>query len=180
MTTENDAPIEIEVSDPADSASSRSVFKPVALLLIAVLVAATAFFAFQWWNTSGGALTSDQQAAVDAAAEHAVALGTYSHETFDDSVAAVLEGSTPEFAERYGAAAGDLRELVVNGEGSSEGSVLHAGLEGMDGDTATVLVFLDQNVRNLLIEQGRVDATRFLVTVEKIDGRWLLDGAEAK
>ncbi|QPG48420.1 MULTISPECIES: hypothetical protein [unclassified Rhodococcus (in: high G+C Gram-positive bacteria)] len=53
-------------------------------------------------------------------------------------------------------------------------------VETLDADRATVLVFLDQDVKNVAVPDGRVDATRFLITLDRVDDRWLLQGADAK
>ncbi len=43
-----------------------------------------------------------------------------------------------------------------------------------------MLVFLDQDVTNVVVPEGRTDATRFLITLKRIDDTWMLDGADAK
>jgi Mce-associated membrane protein len=144
---------------------------------IVALLAAAAFLGFRWWQAEEGAALRAE--AVTKAREYAVMLGTYDYRTFDESLAAVTANSTAEFAAKYEGVAGDLRGLVENGQGTSVARADHAGLESFDGETATVLVFLDQDVTNAVVPDGRTDATRFIVTVERVDDRWLLDGADA-
>ncbi len=147
------------------------------VVLIAALLATAAFFGFRWWQAEQTAALRDD--AVTKAREYAVMLGTYDYRTFDDSLAAVTSNSTEEFAAKYEGVAGDLRGLVENGQGTSVARADHAGLERLDGETATVLVFLDQDVTNAVVPDGRTDATRFLITLKRGDDRWLLDGADA-
>ncbi|MEU5844019.1 hypothetical protein [Rhodococcus sp. NPDC047139] len=145
---------------------------------IVALLAASAFLGFRWWQADQDATWREE--AVTKAREYAVTLGTYDYRSFDENLAAVSANSTEEFAAEYDGVAGDLRGLVENGRGTSTARADHAGLETFDGDTATVLVFLDQDVKNVVVPEGRTDATRFVITLKRVDGRWLLDGAEAR
>ncbi|MBX4170985.1 Mce-associated membrane protein [Rhodococcus pyridinivorans] len=163
---------------PRDAPARGGAAGWITLAVIAILLAATAFFGFRWWQAEQDAALREE--AVAEAREYAVVLGTYDYRSFDDNLAAVTANSTEEFAARYDSVAGDLRGLVENGEGTSTARADHAGLESFDGEVATVLVFLDQDVKNVVVPEGRTDATRFLITLKRIDGRWLLDGADAR
>ena len=179
-TTGDDAGADVGAGrSPARASSARSSSMRWLLVgVIALLAAVAGFCGFRWWQAERAADLGRE--AVDRAREYAITLGTYDHTTFDESLAAVAAISTEEFAARYSQVAGDLRALVEQGEGSSVARAEYAGLESVAGDTATVLVFLDQDVTNVLATDGRTDATRFVVTVKRVDGRWLLDGADAK
>ncbi|UYP19297.1 hypothetical protein OED52_01575 [Rhodococcus sp. Z13] len=161
-------------SDISGSARGRGIL----IVLLVLAVAAATFFGFRWWQAEQDASLRDD--AVARAREYAVALGTYDYRTFDDNIAAVTANSTEEFAAEYDGIAADLRGLVESGEGTSTARAEHAGLETFDGETATVLVFLDQDVKNVVAPEGRTDATRFVVTLKRDGDRWLLDGAEAR
>ncbi|MBS9374209.1 hypothetical protein [Rhodococcus sp. B50] len=162
--------------DTTGAGSGRGRWVTVAV--IGVLLAAAVFSGFRWWQA--GQDVELRNEAVDRAREYAVALGTYDYRSFDDNLAAVTANSTEEFASRYEGVAGDLRGLVEDGEGTSMARAEHAGLESFDGDVATVLVFLDQDVKNVVVPEGRTDATRFVIALKRVDGRWLLDGADAR
>ena len=91
---------------------------------------------------------------------------------------AVAAEATPGFADRYREVSDGLRDLLASGEGTSNGTVSHAAVESVDGDTAVVLVFLDQEVTNVTVPDGRVDSSRMVVTVVRDGDRWLLDDAQ--
>ncbi|MFD6896237.1 hypothetical protein ACFWB0_17005 [Rhodococcus sp. NPDC060086] len=166
-------------ADPEQKPARRvGVGRVVASAVIVLLAVVAGFFGFQWWQA--GQAESLRTEAVAAAREYAAILGTYDYQSFDDSLEAVTAASTEEFSAKYSEVAGDLRGLVENGQGSSVATVSHAGLETLDGDIATVLVFLDQDVKNVVVPEGRTDATRFLITLKRIDDTWMLDGADAK
>ncbi|KSZ56675.1 hypothetical protein Z045_21675 [Rhodococcus pyridinivorans KG-16] len=181
--TPTDAPTGNDTESAAESrdavATTRSgAGRWVTAVVIVALLAATGFFGFRWWQAAQDATLRDD--AIAQAREYAVALGTYDYRSFDDNLTAVTSNATEEFASRYEEVAGDLRELVANGEGTSAARAEHAGLESFDGDVATVLVFLDQDVKNVVVPEGRTDATRFVITLKRVDERWLLDGADAR
>ena len=105
-------------------------------------------------------------------------LATYDHTDVDGHLDSVVSEATPGFAERYTEVSEGLRELLASGEGTSSGTVVNAATESVDGDTAVVLVFLDQQVTNVTVPDGRVDSSRMLVTVQRDGDRWLLDDAQ--
>ncbi|TCN49009.1 Mce-associated membrane protein [Rhodococcus sp. SMB37] len=177
--TEESASASAETGESDQRPTRRSgTGRAVAIAVIVLLAVVAGVFGFRWWQAEQ--TDSLRTEAVDAAREYATTLGTYDYRSFDDSLAAVTAASTEEFSAKYSGVAGDLRGLVENGQGSSVATVSHAGLETLDGETATVLVFLDQDVKNVVVPEGRTDATRFLITLKRIDGRWMLDGADAK
>ena len=175
--TDGDTGGDSTTASPSRQGRAGGTTRWVAILSIVVLLAAAGFFGFRWWQAEETAALRDD--AVTKAREYAVMLGTYDYRTFDDSLGAVTSNSTAEFAAKYEGVAGDLRGLVENGQGTSVARADHAGLERLDGEIATVLVFLDQDVTNVVVPDGRTDATRFLITLKRVDDRWLLDGADA-
>jgi Mce-associated membrane protein len=171
------APLEA-IAVPEVSKGAGAARNWIGKSLVLVLAVAAGVFGVLWWQAeSADRLRTD---ALDSAREYAITLGTYNFESFDESLAAVTEISTDKFAEKYNAVAGELRSLVENGQGSSVARADHAAVESVDGDRATVLVFLDQDVKNVAVPDGRTDATRFLITLVRDGDRWLLDGADAK
>lgn len=96
----------------------------------------------------------------------------------DANIEAVVADATPEFADRYREVSEGLRELLTNGQGTSTGTVTHAGVQSVDTGSAVVLVFLDQEITNVTVPEGRVDASRMVVTLVRDGNRWLLDSAE--
>lgn len=105
-------------------------------------------------------------------------LATYDHTDVDANLEAVVAEATPGFAERYREVSEGLRELLSSGQGTSIGTVTHAGAQSVDAERAVVLVFLDQEVTNVTVPDGRVDASRMVVTLIRDGDRWLLDAAE--
>ncbi|MDX2357481.1 hypothetical protein [Dietzia sp. PP-33] len=119
-----------------------------------------------------------RRTAADDASRLVVQLASYDHTDVDANLDAVTAEATPEFAERYREVSDGLRELLSSGEGTSVGTVPHSAVESVDPESAVVLVFLDQEISNVTVPEGRVDTSRMIVTLVRDGNRWLLDSAE--
>lgn len=170
---------------PAGTGGAR---KWVAVLAIVLLVG-NAVLGILYWR----ALSAEQEArdsaaageqalelaalrasAADAAAEFARILGTYRFDTLDADFARVAEVATDEFESEYREVGDQLRAVLAEGQGVSRGVVNHAAVESLSAEEATVLVFLDQEIVNNVIPDGRVDASRLVLTLQREGDRWLL------
>lgn len=163
------------VAAGAGTTDSR-VGRVVAPLVVVVLLIAVGVLGYlQWQDHRAGEL---RRSAAEDASRLVVQLATYDHTDVDANLDAVVAEATPGFADRYREVSEGLRELLASGEGTSNGTVTHAAVESVDGDTAVVLVFLDQEVTNVTVPDGRVDSSRMVVTVVRDGDRWLLDDAQ--
>ncbi|MCZ4551385.1 hypothetical protein [Gordonia rubripertincta] len=144
------------------------------LLLVVVAVAAIATAAVLGWKLQ-------QRNAVDAAADqaeqaarnYAVALTSVSSDNLDQNFADVLGGATGEFKDMYSQSSGQLRQLLVDNKATAEGTVIDSGIKSASTSKVEVLLFVDQTVTNTATPDPRVDRSRVVMTMEKIDGRWL-------
>lgn len=146
-----------------------------ALLVVALLVAC-GFLGYMVWQ--GQRDDQLRHTAREDATRLVEQLATYDHTDVDANLDAVVAESTPGFAEQYSEVSEGLRELLTSGQGTSAGTVTHAAVESVDADSAVVLVFLDQLVTNVTVPEGRTDASRMVVTLQRDGDRWLLDNAE--
>lgn len=153
----------------------RALPVAVGLALVALLVACGYLGYLVWQDRRADEL---RRTAVEDASRLVVQLATYDHTDVDANLDAVVAEATPEFADRYREVSEGLRELLASGEGTSTGTALHSAVESVDDERAVVLVFLDQKVTNVTVPEGRVDASRMVVTLVRDGDRWLLDGAE--
>ena len=148
----------------------------VAVVVIVALLAATVVLGFLLWQSN----QQDElrRAATDDASRLVVQLASYDHTDVDANLAVVTAEATPDFAERYREVSEGLRELLASGEGTSTGTVTHAAAESVGHERAVVLVFLDQEISNVTVPEGRVDSSRMVVTLVRDGDRWLLDDAQ--
>ncbi len=150
------------------------VRRTAVLLLVVVAVAAIATAAVLGWKLQ-------QRNAVDAAADqaeqaarnYAVALTSVSSDNLDQNFADVLGGATGEFKDMYSQSSGQLRQLLVDNKATAEGTVIDSGIKSASTSKVEVLLFVDQTVTNTATPDPRVDRSRVVMTMEKIDGRWL-------
>lgn len=182
-SSESDATSATDAGDAADASGEagaptgrgRAGRVIAGLVIVALLVATCVLGYLLWQEQRQDAL---RQSAADEASRLVVQLATYDHTDVDGHLDSVVSEATPGFAERYTEVSEGLRELLASGEGTSSGTVVNAATESVDGDTAVVLVFLDQQVTNVTVPDGRVDSSRMLVTVQRDGDRWLLDDAQ--
>lgn len=154
----------------------RSTGRVVITLVVVVLLAACAYLGYLvWTDNREEELRRD---ATEEASRLVVQLASYDHADVDANLDAVVAESTPDFADRYREVSEGLRELLISGQGTSTGTVTHAAAQSVDGQRAVVLLFLDQEVTNVTVPEGRVDASRMVVTLVRDGDRWLLDAAE--
>lgn len=182
-TSATDAASATEAGDAADASGEAGVptgrgraGRVIAGLVIVALLVATCVLGYLLWQEQRQ--DALRQSAADEASRLVVQLATYDHTDVDGHLDSVVSEATPGFAERYTEVSEGLRELLASGEGTSSGTVVNAATESVDGDTAVVLVFLDQQVTNVTVPDGRVDSSRMLVTVQRDGDRWLLDDAQ--
>ncbi|MDV8000015.1 hypothetical protein [Rhodococcus sp. IEGM 1408] len=147
----------------------------VALIVVALLAACGYLGSLAWADHREDEL---RRSATEDAARLVVQLATYDHTDVDANLDAVVAEATPGFADRYREVSEGLRELLASGQGTSAGTAAYAGVQSVDAGRAVVLVFLDQEVTNVTVPEGRVDSSRMVVTLIRDGDRWLLDAAE--
>jgi len=144
-------------------------------ILVALLVACGYLGYLVWQDREDEQLRSTAAAEASRLVEQ---LATYDHADVDANLEAVTAEATPDFAESYREVSDGLRELLSSGEGASTGTVVRSAVESVADDSAVVLVFLDQEISNVTVPDGRVDASRMVVGLSRDGDRWLLDSAD--
>lgn len=166
-------PTDLEAHGAASHPGSRRLFPLVlvaGLILLAALVAAATFGLL----LKGKSDVEDARAeALDTARSYAVTLMSYDHTDPQGNIDQVLAGATGEFKEQYTEAAPALKELMTRSKASAVGTVREVGVKTATEDRAEVMLFVDQ----ALTENGkqpRTNPNRMLLTLERVDGRWLV------
>jgi Mce-associated membrane protein len=150
------------------------VRRTAVLLLVVVAVAAIAVAAVLGWKLQQrNAVDTAADQAEQAARNYAVALTSVSSDNLDQNFADVLGGATGEFKDMYSQSSGQLRQLLVDNKATAEGTVIDSGIKSASTSKVEVLLFVDQTVTNTATPDPRVDRSRVVMTMEKIDGRWL-------
>jgi len=142
----------------------------VALLVVGALATAGVL---GWKLKQSDDVDDAARAAQDAARAYAVTLTTVDAGKLNENFEAVLAGATGEFKDMYSQASNQLRQLLLDNNASAQGTVLETGIKSATSDTVEVLLYLDQSVTNAANPEPRVDRNRMVMTMQKVDGRWL-------
>ncbi|VEG40200.1 membrane protein [Mycolicibacterium flavescens] len=119
------------------------------------------------------AVTDAGQQALAAAQQYAVVLTSVDAAKLDENFAAVLDGATGEFKKMYSESSSQLKQALIDNKARADGKVVAAGIKSATQDKVEVMLFLDQSVTNALNPEPRLDRNRIIITMEKVDGRWL-------
>lgn len=144
--------------------------------LAAVLVGASVVLALvvQQHTSDRDDLTRARAAALEAARQEIVNLDSISAATVDADLKRVVAGATGSFKELFTKAQADLKQVVLQRKTISTAQVRSAGVVRSDTDTATVLVAVDRTLKDATTPQGVVQHDRWILSLEKHGGRWLV------
>lgn len=179
MLTEEDqeAPAAEEPADATEARPRRKRRRPrvstvVAGLLALILVAGAAFAGWQW--RQGERDERRGWAAVETGRDLAVKLVSVNSATADQDVRAILQGAVGDFGKIFSENLDSYVDIIRRGNVQATGQAPSAGLEKLDGNTATVLVAVKASVKNTQVPHGEDRTYRMSVQlVEQPDGRWL-------
>jgi Mce-associated membrane protein len=169
-------------TDPDDGADGAAEGRPIAwsrvlaygvLPGLALLLALAAGY-FKWADGSSNEVALARSESVRVASEDAVALLSYRADSVDKDLGAASERLTGNFKDAYGAL---IREVVIPGAKekhiSAVAKVNAAAPVSATANHAVVLLFLNQSVT---VGDGVPTDTSPVVrvTLDKVDGRWLV------
>ncbi|OBB38898.1 hypothetical protein [Mycobacterium sp. 852002-51961_SCH5331710] len=118
-------------------------------------------------------VTDAGQQALAAAQQYAVVLTSVDASKLDENFTAVLDGATGDFKQMYSESSNQLKQALIDNKARADGKVIAAGIKSATKDKVEVMLFLDQSVTNALNPEPRLDRNRIIITMEKVDGRWL-------
>jgi len=180
-----------EAADPGDEAAPEAAADPgagaapwhgrpwVLVAALAVAAAAIAAFAVTYVRLAQSNSASDARAtALAAARSFAAEISSYDYQHLDGDFGTVLAHSADPFKSQFTKASKDLAPLIQKYQATSTGSVVAAGVSDATTDSATVVVFVDQTVRNTNSPAPRVDRNRLRLTLKHSGGGWLVDRVE--
>lgn len=149
----------------------RLVYGVLPGLILAMAVAAGWL---KWYEGSqrAGELARDET--IDVASEFAVKMLSFRPDTIEGDLAGAQQLMTDDFRDRFAARARD--QIVPDAKArnvTAEVEVPGAASVRATGDHAAVLVFADRTVTVGSSEPAEVAAS-YLVTLDKVDGRWLV------
>ncbi|WP_279102134.1 hypothetical protein [Gordonia bronchialis] len=172
--------------DTPDTVEDTTIRRPrrllavVAGLLLAGLIGATAFLGYHYVTDDATTVPDAQSSAqaIGVAKDYAIKLSSFDYRDLNKNREAIAAMSTPAFAAKYSQMVTDLTQIVTDGKGEATATVSHAAAEQINGSDAAVMLFVDQQARNVVAPTGKTQAYRMLVKLKNIDGRWLVDDVQ--
>lgn len=146
-------------------------------LTLAACVAGLGWFSWQTPTTDG--LAAARGAAVAAARPAATAILSYDYRTLGKDFAAGRKVSTDPFLPQYQKTTAKVRPTAKKYHVTVTAQVAAAAVVSGGEDRVEVLLFVDQNTVSDLVENGRLDQNRVLMTMADVDGRWLVADVDA-
>ncbi|WP_051027783.1 hypothetical protein [Nocardia higoensis] len=156
---------------PGARSRIRGLLTPVLAVLVVALAVAVGVLG--WQVNRHNEIDAAGRAAQDAAERYAVALTSIDSKDLDSDFATVLDGATGAFKDMYGQSSAQLKQLLIDNNATGQGSVVDSAIKSASEDRAEILLFVDQTVTNSAAPEPRIDRSRVVMTMEKVDGRWL-------
>jgi len=151
---------------------------PVALLVVAVLIAGMGLFS--WWRAAHDddlALGRSRDAVLIAATSHIEALNSLDYRHVDTGLARWSAITTGTLHDQIGDVSADERKLLADQKKISTGKVTDAAVFSLDKDTATVVATVEVSVKDDLHpdQPATVKRNRFSADMVMVHGHWLVE-----
>lgn len=169
---------------PPDGTAGRRRVERRTWVAAAVVVAVLVGAGYGGWQVL-------QKHETDVAAEQALAaaqqymftLTNFNSDSASDAVASnmngLLDGATGEFKDMYGKYRSELLDVQVAKNASARGTVIDSVVKSASKDKVVVVLLVDQAVTNTDFPETQIDRSRVRMTMNKVDGRWLVGYLEA-
>lgn len=148
------------------------------LIALVVLVAAAALVVLsigEYHHRRDDALRTE---AVTMSRDYLVAMAAFDYQKMDANREHIVANSTSGFAAKYDEMVKALRDIVVTSKGVATATADHVVVDTLDGDTATVVAFVDQHVTNVTAPQGSNQKYRMVVELVRSGDRWIVDDVQ--
>ncbi|OYD66747.1 mce associated protein mas1a [Rhodococcus sp. OK302] len=175
MAPVDTAQIEIVDIETAEKPRRRSF---VTAVLAIALVGALAALAFQMF--SARTESSLRSEALDTAREYSIIMSSFDYQNLDANKDKIASMSTADFAGTYKTMVDSLRDVVAGGQGQATATATNVGIESVDSNSATVLVFVDQEAKNIATPQGNSQKYRMVLSLVRSNDQWLVDNVVTK
>lgn len=111
--------------------------------------------------------------ALATAEQYTLTLTSVDPSAIDKNFADVIDGATGEFKDMYTASSEQLRQLLIANKAAAHGTVIDAAVKSATKNRVEVMLFVDQSVSNKAAPEPQIDRSRIVMTMEKVNGRWL-------
>ncbi|HWH29955.1 MAG TPA: hypothetical protein VNU26_13535 [Mycobacteriales bacterium] len=165
-----------EPAPPPDEVPPSRLLMSLAAIAAVLLVAAAVL---GWVVRQDRTEEQAREDALEAAQLAAVEVLSYDHRRIEEDIEQAERLGTGEFLEQYRAATEGLAGQAAAGEVVVTTTVQGASVQSASRDRVEVLLFVDQTTVRTGLEQPRVEQNRVRLTLDDVDGRWLVSGLDA-
>lgn len=169
-----EAPDALEESEPS-GLKRLLVAGTVALVALAGAAAIVVLSLGEYQHRLDDALRAE---AVSTSRDYLIAMAGFDYQKMDANRDHIVSGSTPAFAAKYDEMVKALRDIVVTSKGVAIATADRVAVDALDGDTATVIAFVDQHVTNVTAPQGSNQKYRMVVKLVRSGDRWIVDDVQ--
>lgn len=173
---ESEDAAEDDVPDMPAPRRGRSVLRWVAAAVLVAVLAGAGYEGWVLYQHHQEDVAADQ--ALEAAKSFTLALTTVDPNAIDQNFTDVLDGATGEFKDMYTQASEQLRQALIENKAAAHGTVIESAVKSATKNKVEVVLFVDQSVSNAAVEGPQLDRSRIVITMEKVDGRWLASKLE--
>jgi serine/threonine protein kinase, bacterial len=152
----------------------------VPLILVLLFSGAAGFAATQVLRpaTQPSAAAPEWQPYVDYAKQFTVWFTSISAQSADSDIQRIIDGSTGQFRDDFANRRSDFRQVVVQSNVNTQGTVNSAALESLGGSTAQVLVSATSKITNNAGASQQPRSWRLVEQVEKVGGSYKVSKVE--
>jgi Mce-associated membrane protein len=163
------------------AARSGARLRAVAWATLGVAVVALVVSLLLWVEAGRADERRSATGAATAAARTAVeTMLSYSYTTFDAHTAEVQKLLTGSFkAEFAKATETSVKPLAVQNQAVVQAKASELGVMSSSGDTVKVMAFVNQSTTSAKLDRPQVDQNRVILTMTRVNGRWLVSKVEA-
>ncbi|BBX27539.1 mce associated protein mas1a [Mycolicibacterium alvei] len=162
-------------SEPSPPGRTRLVKVLIALVALATAAALAVLSISEYHHRRDDALRAE---AVQTSRDYLVAMAAFDYQKMDANREHIVANSTPGFAAKYDEMVKALRDIVVTSKGVATATADHVVVDSFDGDTATVIAFVDQHVTNVTAPQGSNQKYRMVAKLVRSGDRWIVDDVQ--
>jgi Mce-associated membrane protein len=153
----------------------RLVSGVIAVVALAATAALVVLSISEYHRRQTDALRTE---AVQMSRDYLVAMAAFDYQKIDANREHIVADSTPGFAAKYDEMVKALRDIVVTSKGVATATTDHVAVDSLDGDTATVIAFVDQHVTNVTAPQGSNQKYRMVLKLVRSGDRWIVDDVQ--
>jgi Mce-associated membrane protein len=174
-TEVQDRPGTPSAAEPRPARRRSLPLVPVLAVLLALLLAGCAVL----WATrpADSAVRTDAYVgALQAARAGIVDVASFDHVTIDEDIEQIRDVTTGDLREASVDQLDQRRQQITDAQAVVDTTVVGAAVGEADEDTATVFAVIQSTQRTNASEQTQVQRYRVEISLERVDGRWLLSG----